>query len=280
MGLRRSNAGAWLSRGEFEHALANIRMTPTRLKLVEGFAAHPDGLTSAQLGRWLGNDTSIAHSTGNRAAGDFGKVIAKALRLPAKQDGWWVGAAFETWRDEVGSPLTLALWPKLEHVLSRADGWRDAIASGRQASGDAPAAGAMLVDDPGHSNARLSRDRQRQFRHAVLQQWSSQCAITGCAVESALEAAHLDRFSHHRTHAAGNGLPLRADLHRLLDSGYLRLRPEKGRAVVQMHPAIAEPEYRKLHGRRLAAPSDAAWRPDPQILLALYLAIGRRREGW
>jgi hypothetical protein len=50
------------------------------------------------------------------------------------------------------------------------------------------------------------------------------CVITGCAVERLLDAAHLPgrdwRAGHNR---ADDGIPLRADLHRALDAGLIRL---------------------------------------------------------
>jgi predicted restriction endonuclease len=54
--------------------------------------------------------------------------------------------------------------------------------------------------------------------------WGWRCAITGEAVPEALEAAHLPGKSWRAgDNRAIDGILLRADLHRLLDAGLLRI---------------------------------------------------------
>ena len=67
--------------------------------------------------------------------------------------------------------------------------------------------------------AREARPEQRGFRRAVLEGYGGRCAITGCHVAEALEAAHVAHWR--RENDAGAGIVLRADLHRLLERGLL-----------------------------------------------------------
>jgi hypothetical protein len=93
------------------------------------------------------------------------------------------------------------------------------------------------------------RPEQSAFRKRVGDAWGWRCAITGEDVPEALEAAHLPGTSW-RTgdNAATDGILLRADLHRLLDAGLLRI--EQG--VVR----VSVGGYATLDGREVVLPSD------------------------
>lgn len=68
------------------------------------------------------------------------------------------------------------------------------------------------------------RPEQAAFRDRVGDVWGWRCAITGEAVREVLDAAHLPGTSWRAGHnAAVDGILLRADLHRLLDAGLLRI---------------------------------------------------------
>lgn len=69
-----------------------------------------------------------------------------------------------------------------------------------------------------------TRPEQAAFRARVGALWGWKCAITGEAVPEALEAAHLPGASWRAgDNAATDGILLRADLHRLLDAGLLKI---------------------------------------------------------
>jgi hypothetical protein len=59
----------------------------------------------------------------------------------------------------------------------------------------------------------VRRQGQPAFRKQLLVAYKGQCAITGCEVESVLEAAHIVPYMGLETNHPGNGLLLRADLH-------------------------------------------------------------------
>ncbi|ACB69110.1 hypothetical protein BamMC406_6708 (plasmid) [Burkholderia ambifaria MC40-6] len=73
---------------------------------------------------------------------------------------------------------------------------------------------------------RLAEARLEQpaFRRAVLSHHGGKCAITGCATDALLDAAHLPgrdwRLGHNK---ATDGIPLRVDLHRALDRKLIKL---------------------------------------------------------
>ncbi len=69
-----------------------------------------------------------------------------------------------------------------------------------------------------------TRPEQAAFRNRVGEAWGWTCPITGETVREALEAAHLPGSSWRAgANSAVDGVMLRADLHRLLDAGLLRI---------------------------------------------------------
>ena len=79
------------------------------------------------------------------------------------------------------------------------------------------------VGAPAGAAAREARPDQRRFRRAVLDAYGGRCAVTGCDVAEALEAAHVADWRSEND--VGAGLLLRVDLHRLLERGLPRHRP-------------------------------------------------------
>lgn len=94
-----------------------------------------------------------------------------------------------------------------------------------------------------------TRKAQGRFRKDVLANWEGRCAITGSRF--AIDACHI------LSHAAGgapsveNGIALASDLHRLLDSGHLRI--EDNRAIFSIE-ARKDPRYKQFHARKLKKP--------------------------
>ncbi|SIT36575.1 conserved hypothetical protein [Paraburkholderia ribeironis] len=68
------------------------------------------------------------------------------------------------------------------------------------------------------------RPEQRTFRESVFYAYAGRCAISGCSVPEALEAAHLAGRDWRQGHnSASDGILLRRDLHALYDRGLLRI---------------------------------------------------------
>lgn len=71
----------------------------------------------------------------------------------------------------------------------------------------------------------LSRPGQPKFRKKILKIGGGCCLLTGERIAEVLEAAHIIPVNSGGTDEADNGICLRVDIHRLFDSGNIRLRP-------------------------------------------------------
>jgi putative restriction endonuclease len=71
----------------------------------------------------------------------------------------------------------------------------------------------------------LTRSRlgQGAFRVLVTDAYQRRCAVTGERTLPVLQAAHIKPYTESGPHRVDNGLLLRADLHILLDKGYMTL---------------------------------------------------------
>lgn len=79
--------------------------------------------------------------------------------------------------------------------------------------------------------------QQRQFRTVVLERDEGRCVVSGCQLESALEAAHITPFSQDGGFDLSNGITLRADLHRLFDRHEWSINPH-GHVVMSAGMAL------------------------------------------
>lgn len=71
----------------------------------------------------------------------------------------------------------------------------------------------------------IMRPEQPRFRREVLSSYGGQCFLTGERIEAVLEAAHILPVKYDGADHPGNGICLRADIHRLFDSGNIRIEP-------------------------------------------------------
>jgi len=109
------------------------------------------------------------------------------------------------------------------------------------------------------SQATVVRPRQGNFRASLLQRYGGACCITGCRVDTLLEAAHIIPYRGDQTDDVSNGLLLRVDLHRLFDAHLVSINP--GTFAVEVACAIKDAEYRAYHGKALFTFS-----PKPRVL--------------
>lgn len=72
----------------------------------------------------------------------------------------------------------------------------------------------------------LARPQQAAFRADVMQLFGSRCVITNETIPQILEAAHIIPVSENGSDNHDNGLCMRIDIHRLFDSGNLRIKPD------------------------------------------------------
>jgi putative restriction endonuclease len=117
------------------------------------------------------------------------------------------------------------------------------------------AAQPALQETPRYGNPTLVQPRLGQggFRYAVTERYERRCAMTGERSLPALEAAHIKPYRENGPHRVSNGLLLRADLHRLFDTGYITITSDH-RVEVSRH--LKEDfsngrDYYAMHGRSL-----------------------------
>jgi putative restriction endonuclease len=176
-----------------------------------------------------------------------------------------------------------------EWVVTPAD-WRQTIVSGRAydlghgegarlwtaclervaARRDAPEWALESLDAQrlGRPKLVIPRLGQGSFRLAVLDAYGGACAITTEHSLPVLEAAHIRPWAAGGRHELPNGLPLRRDLHRLFDLGFVTVRPDLRVAVSpQLREAYANGRsYYGLEGQAILVPGDPAARPDAELL--------------
>ena len=153
--------------------------------------------------------------------------------------------------------------------------------------------GGRIADAPiasGYGAAIPVRPRlgQRSFRVAVLDSYGRRCAITNEKTLPVLEAAHIREYHDLPVHSINNGIHLRADIHKLFDSGYVTVTPEYQFEVSRRIKEEFENgrDYYALHASRIRLPQDIAHRPAVESLIwaqraavsGVDAAIGARRE--
>lgn len=109
---------------------------------------------------------------------------------------------------------------------------------------------------------------QSSFRLAVLDAYDRQCAVTTEHSLPAIDAAHVRPWADGGAHEIRDGIPLRRDLHRLFDLGYVMIRPDMRFAVSRrLRDEFANGRiYYDLDGRQIQVPTSLAERPSTDLL--------------
>jgi putative restriction endonuclease len=109
---------------------------------------------------------------------------------------------------------------------------------------------------------------QSSFRLAVLDAYGQQCAVTTEHSLPVIDAAHIRPWAVGGSHSIPNGVPLRRDLHRLFDLGYVTITPDMQFAVSRrLRDDYSNGRvYYELDGRPIRIPDRAALQPDSAAL--------------
>lgn len=109
---------------------------------------------------------------------------------------------------------------------------------------------------------------QGTFRIVVTDAYERACAVTGEHSLPALEAAHIKPYRKDGPHEVANGLLLRADLHRLLDQGYITVSTDLKLVVgKRLRTEFANGRtYYPLDGQSIRLPRSARDRPSREFL--------------
>jgi putative restriction endonuclease len=120
----------------------------------------------------------------------------------------------------------------------------------------------------GEPTVVLPRLGQGSFRVIVTDAYQRRCAITQEKTLPVLEAAHIRPYSEDGPHSVSNGLLLRSDIHRLFDSGYVTVTPDKHFEVSRRIKEEFDngEEYQALHGNRIWVPASPRFQPSPEFL--------------
>ncbi len=150
--------------------------------------------------------------------------------------------------------------------------WQTCLARATELSSPPRAGDPLSVAEPdrryGEPRLVVPRLGQATFRIAVLDAYARACAVTEEHSLPALEAAHIRSYADSGPHDVRNGLLLRADLHRLFDTGYVTVTPELHLEVGQRlrddyHNGRS---YYPMHGIRVNVPLALPQRPDREFL--------------
>lgn len=109
---------------------------------------------------------------------------------------------------------------------------------------------------------------QGSFRLAVIDAYGQACAVTTEHSLPVLDASHIRPYSLGGAHEVRNGIPLRRDLHRLFDLGYVTVRPDRRFAVSEhlRNDYANGRTYYVLDGREILVPRERSEWPDPEAL--------------
>lgn len=107
-----------------------------------------------------------------------------------------------------------------------------------------------MIEDGRERVAREIAIRRGQvaFRQSLLKAYGC-CAMTGCSVEAAIEAAHIVPYQGPGTNHVTNGLLLRGDVHTLFDLGLLAV--DSDTLTILVAPQLNGTDYESLRDQPL-----------------------------
>ncbi|MDC7674694.1 HNH endonuclease [Asticcacaulis machinosus] len=170
-------------------------------------------------------DPSIVHGWPDCAPMDNDRRLAREFLLFL--------ANFGLLRLEAGAGVHVS---KQKFVMDELFDVESVSAPSKESIFEDDASAARAVDDVRHSSLPsiiertrvmttvLARTGQSKFRSRVLNAYERTCFITGEKIPEILEAAHIVPVKNGGSDDENNGICLRIDIHRLFDSGNIRLR--------------------------------------------------------
>ncbi|MCR8982760.1 HNH endonuclease [Brevibacillus laterosporus] len=117
------------------------------------------------------------------------------------------------------------------------------------------------------SNYFLSKSKERigqsRFRQNVMKAYGYKCAVTGETCSEVLQAAHIQPYINENSNHIQNGIVLRADIHRLFDSGMITINREH---IVTVSSLLINSDYFKLNGKKIYLPEKSEDYPSIEAL--------------
>lgn len=126
------------------------------------------------------------------------------------------------------------------------------------------------ADDEGNVRYALRRERigQQRFRNQLFEAYTGRCAISGCNVDEALEAAHIENYSGPKSQVVSNGILLRRDLHSLFDAHLISFELVRGDYQLCGSYLLRHTDYATFAGSVLREPDEHRLRPNARFLEA------------
>ena len=191
-------------------------------------------------------------------------VLAEPFFLP--EDRWipvpsdWSANIVRGKTYDMDDPIGASLWQQVRVNM---------IAAAPAQESGVPVAVAEETPRYGSDYLTHARLGQGAFRVLVTEAYQRRCAMTGEKTLPVLQAAHIKPFAESGPHRISNGILLRADLHILLERGYLtltqELRMEASRRIKEDFDN--GDQYVALHGKPLCVvPDGVRSRPSPEFI--------------
>lgn len=138
---------------------------------------------------------------------------------------------------------------------------------------DAPVAAEFsgtLASDDEKVRYALRRERigQQRFRTELFEAYTGRCAVSGCNVDEALEAAHIENYSGPKSQVVSNGILLRRDLHSLFDAHLISFELVRGDYQLCGSYLLQHTDYAAFAGSVLREPDEHRLRPNARFLEA------------
>jgi putative restriction endonuclease len=114
----------------------------------------------------------------------------------------------------------------------------------------------------------IPRLGQGSFRIIVTDVYDRRCAVTQERTLPTLEASHIKPYSESGPHHVNNGVLLRADIHKLLDAGYVTIAPDYHLEVSRKIKTDFDngKNYYSMHGMQLRVPKREDLRPSSEFI--------------
>jgi hypothetical protein len=113
----------------------------------------------------------------------------------------------------------------------------------------------------------IARPGASEFRTAVLSEYENTCAISGYSATQAIDVAHIVPYYGEESDNIENAIPLRADLHKLYDKGFLLIDFDNStkKYKVKVHDFIVA-DYSHIQGSELRIPVEKSKSPSLRAL--------------
>ena len=206
-----------------DSSAAYIAKLPAFRQLLIDVARRGETITYAQVRAPFGLRTLELRHVMDRighACVDAGEPILTCLIIDPKTGRCSSGFFNEFRRDEFSERADCyAFWSPLGATLKLGAG--DAAGAG---SGEEQSADDALREQAARFAKVEVRPEQAAFRRRVFLAHKGACAVTGCSIRAALDAAHREGRDWRRGHNSGaDGLLLRKDIHALYDAGLVSI---------------------------------------------------------